>query len=66
MAKRKVSNPLALAVLGLLCERPMHPYEMSTTLRDAARSEHQAQLRLALLGGRACCSTAHRGPRRGP
>lgn len=37
MAKRKVSNPLALAVLGLLCERPMHPYEMSSTLRERAK-----------------------------
>jgi DNA-binding PadR family transcriptional regulator len=37
MAKRKVSNPLALAVMGLLCERPMHPYEMSSTLRERAK-----------------------------
>ncbi len=37
MAKRKVSNPLALAVLGLLCEKPMHPYEMSATLRERAK-----------------------------
>jgi DNA-binding PadR family transcriptional regulator len=34
MAKRKISNPLALAVLGLLQEKPMHPYEMASTLRD--------------------------------
>jgi len=34
VTRRKVSNPLALAVLGLLLERPMHPYEMSRTLRD--------------------------------
>jgi DNA-binding PadR family transcriptional regulator len=27
------SNPLALAVLVLLFERPMHPYEMAATLR---------------------------------
>lgn len=39
MAKRKVSNPLALAVLGLLTERPMHPYEMSTTLRERAKEQ---------------------------
>jgi DNA-binding PadR family transcriptional regulator len=39
MAKRKVSNPLALAVLGLLCERPMHPYEMSSTLRERAKEQ---------------------------
>lgn len=37
MVKRKVANPLALAVLGLLCERPMHPYEMSATLRERSK-----------------------------
>lgn len=30
---KRPGNPLALAVLTLLYERPMHPYEMSTTLR---------------------------------
>jgi DNA-binding PadR family transcriptional regulator len=34
MAKRKVSNLLALAVLSLLSERPMHPYEISTVMRQ--------------------------------
>jgi len=28
------SNPLALAILVLLFERPMHPYEMATTLKE--------------------------------
>ena len=37
MTRRRVSNPLALAVLSCLAERPMHPYEISTTLRSAAR-----------------------------
>ncbi len=32
--RRKVSNPLALAVLGTLRERPMHPYEMAATMRS--------------------------------
>ncbi len=32
--KRKVSNPLALAVLSYLTMKPMHPYELSRTLRD--------------------------------
>jgi DNA-binding PadR family transcriptional regulator len=32
--KRKVSNLLALAVLSYLTRRPMHPYELSRTLRD--------------------------------
>src|SRR5215211_8802651 len=35
MAKRrKVGNLLALAVLSYLIQRPMHPYELSRTLRD--------------------------------
>ncbi|GAA4260666.1 PadR family transcriptional regulator [Dactylosporangium darangshiense] len=32
--RRKVTNTLALAVLGLLQERAMHPYEMASTLRE--------------------------------
>lgn len=32
--KRPFSNPLALAILVLLFERPMHPYEMATTMRE--------------------------------
>src|SRR5258707_4808100 len=32
--KRKVGNLLALAVLSYLVQRPMHPYELSRTLRD--------------------------------
>ena len=37
MSRRRVSNPLALAVLGCLSERPMHPYEISTTLRSRGK-----------------------------
>jgi DNA-binding PadR family transcriptional regulator len=37
MAKRKVSNPLALAVLTQLLERPMHPYEMASTMRERGK-----------------------------
>ena len=33
------SNPLALAVLTCLLERPMHPYEISQTLRSRAKHE---------------------------
>jgi DNA-binding PadR family transcriptional regulator len=33
MTRRRVSNPLALAVLSCLAEQPMHPYEISQTLR---------------------------------
>ena len=36
---RRPSNPLALAVLVLLFERPMHPYEMSSTLRFRRKDE---------------------------
>ena len=32
--KRKVGNLLALAVLSYLTQKPMHPYELSRTLRD--------------------------------
>jgi DNA-binding PadR family transcriptional regulator len=39
MAGRKIANPLALAVLGCLYERPMHPYEMATTLRARHKDE---------------------------
>lgn len=37
--RRRVSNPLALAVLGCLAERPMHPYEISTTLRSRGKEQ---------------------------
>jgi DNA-binding PadR family transcriptional regulator len=33
MEKRKISNLLALAVLSLLTERPMHPYEMASVMQ---------------------------------
>jgi DNA-binding PadR family transcriptional regulator len=39
MTKRKVSNPLALAVLACLWERPMHPYEMATKLRERGKDQ---------------------------
>lgn len=39
MRKRKVANPLALAVLACLHERPMHPYEMATTMRERHKDE---------------------------
>ena len=38
-AKRKVSNPLALAVMALLYERPMHRYEMVSTMRERGKHE---------------------------
>ncbi|MCL2463914.1 MAG: PadR family transcriptional regulator [Micrococcales bacterium] len=39
MAARTRSNPLALAVLVQLWERPMHPYEISMTLRERRKEE---------------------------
>jgi DNA-binding PadR family transcriptional regulator len=39
MASRSRSNPLALAVLTCLYERPMHPYEIGQTLRFRAKQE---------------------------
>lgn len=39
MSKRPVSNPLALAVLSCLWERPMYPYEMTTTLRERGKED---------------------------
>jgi DNA-binding PadR family transcriptional regulator len=37
VTRRRVSNLLALAVLSSLGERPMHPYEISTTLRTRGK-----------------------------
>jgi DNA-binding PadR family transcriptional regulator len=39
MSAARLSNPLALAVLTLLDESPMHPYEMSTTLRERHKED---------------------------
>jgi len=38
-SKRKVSNLLALAVMALLYERPMHPYEMVSVMRERGKHE---------------------------
>ncbi len=46
--KRPFSNPLALAILVLLYERPMHPYEMATTLRER-RKESSIKLNYGSL-----------------
>jgi DNA-binding PadR family transcriptional regulator len=39
MSRRPVSNPLALAVLSSLWERPMYPYEITTTLRERGKED---------------------------
>jgi DNA-binding PadR family transcriptional regulator len=36
---RRRSNPLALAVLACLTERPMHPYEMAATMRTRGQDQ---------------------------
>lgn len=40
MSERGRSNPLALAVLSCLHEKPMHPYEVAQTLR--VREKHES------------------------
>ena len=37
--RRSISNPLALAVLACLHERPMHPYEMASTMRERGKEQ---------------------------
>jgi DNA-binding PadR family transcriptional regulator len=39
MARSSRANPLALAVLVSLYEKPMHPYEVAQTLRQRAKQE---------------------------
>jgi DNA-binding PadR family transcriptional regulator len=39
MARRRFTNLLALAVLSCLNERPMHPYEISQTLRHRGKDQ---------------------------
>jgi DNA-binding PadR family transcriptional regulator len=42
MKKRKVDNLLALAVLSVIIERPMHRYEIAQTLRDRGKDHDMA------------------------
>jgi DNA-binding PadR family transcriptional regulator len=46
--RRRVANPLALAILAVLRERPMHPYEMAATMR-AEGKEHSIKLNYGSL-----------------
>jgi DNA-binding PadR family transcriptional regulator len=46
--KTRLANPLALAVMALLFERPMHPYEMASTMKDR-RKEASIKLRYGSL-----------------
>lgn len=45
---RKINNPLALAVLVLLFEKTMHPYEMAATLKQRGK-EQSIKLRYGSL-----------------
>ncbi|MFE3743725.1 PadR family transcriptional regulator [Streptomyces sp. NPDC059134] len=45
---RKLSNPLALAVMALLSERPMHPYEIAQTLRQRGK-QHSVKINFGSL-----------------
>lgn len=47
MPRRALDNPLVLAVLGLLLEQPMHPYQMHAELRSRSES-HAATSRASL------------------
>ncbi|MEU6190093.1 PadR family transcriptional regulator [Nocardia sp. NPDC047038] len=42
MKKRKVDNLLALAVLSVIVDRPMHRYEIAQTLRDRGKDHDMA------------------------
>ena len=44
------SNPLALAVLVCLYEKPMHPYEVAQTLRARAKVNQKEVLELTVIG----------------
>lgn len=46
--RRKLSNPLALAVMVFLGERPMHPYEIARMLRQRGK-EHSIKINYGSL-----------------
>ncbi|WP_042397779.1 PadR family transcriptional regulator [Streptacidiphilus carbonis] len=48
MAKRKMSNPLALAVLATIREQPRHPYEIAQLLRSRHK-EHSIKINYGSL-----------------
>ena len=70
--RRRLRTPLALAVLSLLHERPMHPYEMRTLMRERGHhnvirmgggSIYDALERLAAGGLVAVAETSRKGKR---
>ncbi|MEV0719558.1 PadR family transcriptional regulator [Asanoa sp. NPDC050611] len=46
--RRKITNLLALAVLATLVERPMHPYEMASLMRERGK-EHDMEIKWGSL-----------------
>lgn len=46
--RRKLGNPLALAVMALLSERPMHPYEIAQVLRRRGK-DHSIKIKYGSL-----------------
>ena len=48
MSRRKMSNPLALAVLATLREQPRHPYEIAQVLRSRHK-EHSIKINYGSL-----------------
>ncbi|MFC1406434.1 MULTISPECIES: PadR family transcriptional regulator [Streptacidiphilus] len=48
MAKRKMTNPLALAVLATVREQPRHPYEIAQVLRSRGK-EHSIKINYGSL-----------------
>lgn len=46
--RRKLGNPLALAVMVLLNERPMHPYEIARVLRQRGK-QHSIKINFGSL-----------------
>jgi DNA-binding PadR family transcriptional regulator len=42
VTERPVSNLLGLAVLGVLAQRPMHRYEIATTIREQGKADDMA------------------------
>lgn len=48
MKRRKLSNPLALAILVTLVERPMHPYEIARLLKTRGK-DHSIKINFGSL-----------------
>ncbi|MFD3652221.1 helix-turn-helix transcriptional regulator [Streptomyces sp. NPDC058620] len=58
MPRRALDNPIALAVLGLLLERPSHPHQMLTELRNRSDSHAAAITRGTLYNTVGALATA--------